>query len=182
MAAAERNREFPASMPRPGFQIRPVTPADAQRWTALRARLWPDQPQAELAAEVARFFSAPDRGAASMLEAVLVAVDRGPGGALLGFAELSRRAYAEGCNTSPVGFLEGWYVVPEQRRKGIGRALVAAAEDWARSMGCTEFASDAVADNLTSAAAHRALGFQEVEVIRCFRKELDAAAHDPRQR
>jgi aminoglycoside 6'-N-acetyltransferase I len=106
-----------------------------------------------------------------MPEAVLVAVadqDR----SLLGFAEVSRRAYAEGCETTPVGFLEGWYVVPEHRRRGVGGALVAAAEGWARSLGCREFASDALADNALSAAAHQALGFEEVEVIRCFRKSL----------
>jgi aminoglycoside 6'-N-acetyltransferase I len=39
-------------------------------------------------------------------------------------------------------------------------------------MGCSEFASDALAENTASAAAHRALGFEEVEVIRCFRKRL----------
>ena len=100
-------------------------------------------------------------------------MEDGPAGTrVAGFAEVSRRAYAEGCETSPVGFLEGWYVVPERRREGIGRALVAAAEGWAHALGCREFASDALAENSVSAAAHRALGFEEVEVIRCFRKGL----------
>jgi aminoglycoside 6'-N-acetyltransferase I len=74
---------------------------------------------------------------------------------LIGFAELSRRPYADGCATSPVGYLEGWYVRPEHRGRGVGRALVAAAEAWG-----------------SSAAAHRALGFEEVMVLRCFRKAL----------
>jgi len=103
---------------------------------------------------------------------VLVAAVAGRAGQLVGFAELSRRPYAEGCETSPVGFLEGWYVAPARRRQGIGRALVQAAEVWARGRGCREFASDALAENGLSAAAHRALGFEEVEVIRCFRKDL----------
>ena len=93
-------------------------------------------------------------------------------GKLLGFAELSIRPYAEGCLSDRVPFLEGWYVVPEARRRGIGRALVAAAEDWARAQGCTEFASNALVDNELSAAAHHALGFEEVEIVRCFRKSL----------
>jgi aminoglycoside 6'-N-acetyltransferase I len=38
--------------------------------------------------------------------------------------------------------------------------------------GCTEFASDALLDNHASAAARRALGFDEVAQIRCFRKVL----------
>jgi aminoglycoside 6'-N-acetyltransferase I len=49
---------------------------------------------------------------------------------------------------------------------------VAAAEAWARAQGCREFASDALADNMVSARAHRALGFDEVATIRCFRKAL----------
>jgi aminoglycoside 6'-N-acetyltransferase I len=94
--------------------------------------------------------------------------------ALIGFAEVSRRAYAEGCETSPVGFLEGWYVLAERRGAGVGRALLAAGEMWARELGCREFASDAVVNNAVSAAAHRALGFEEV-VVRCFRKSLPGA-------
>jgi aminoglycoside 6'-N-acetyltransferase I len=90
----------------------------------------------------------------------------------IGFAELSIRAYAEGCETENVAYLEGWYVKPDWQRRGVGRALVAAAESWARSRGCTEFASDALLDNLASKAAHESLGFVEIEQIRCFMKRL----------
>jgi aminoglycoside 6'-N-acetyltransferase I len=58
------------------------------------------------------------------------------------------------------------------RRRGVGRALVAAAEDWAIAQGCTEFGSDALIDNTTGAAAHLALGFSETEQLRCFKKIL----------
>jgi aminoglycoside 6'-N-acetyltransferase I len=149
------------------MRIRPLEPSDVPRWVELRRALWPGEDPAELAADADRFV----RGADPLLEAVLVAET--PAHGLVGFAELSRRAYAEGCATSPVGFLEGWYVVPTHRRQGVGRALVAAAEAWARAQGCREFASDALVENTMSAAAHRALGFEEVEVIRCFRKDLD---------
>lgn len=152
--------------------IRSAEPADAAQWTALRAALWPDQDRASLAAEVARFFAEPESRRGAMPEAVLVATDADLPNELVAFAEVSRRPYAEGCETSPVGFLEGWYVVPGRRRQGIGRALVAAAEAWAQALGCREFASDALAENSVSAMAHRALGFEEVEVIRCFRKDL----------
>jgi tetratricopeptide (TPR) repeat protein len=73
-----------------------------------------------------------------------------------------------------VAFLEGWFVEEHARRRGVGAALIRAAESWAREQGCTEFASDALVDNDVSSQAHKALGFKEVEVIRCFMKTLVA--------
>lgn len=55
---------------------------------------------------------------------------------------------------------------------GSSRALIAAAEEWGRSQGCVEIASDTESGNEPGAAAHRALGFSEVTLIRCFRKDL----------
>jgi aminoglycoside 6'-N-acetyltransferase I len=103
------------------------------------------------------------------LEAVPLAID---GARAVGFAELNIRPYAEGCTSDRVAYLEGWYVRPEARRRGLGAALIAAAERWALGWGCSELASDALYDNTVSHAAHRALGFEEVETIRCFRKSL----------
>ena len=143
--------------------VRRATLADASSLARLRHALWPDSSETEHRHDVERFF------AGAQAAPILVAEDRS---GLLGFAELSIRPYAEGCQTDRVGFLEGWFVVPEARHRGIGRKLVAAGERWARSVGCTEFASDAVADNADSAAAHRALGFTEVGLVRCFRKDL----------
>lgn len=134
----------------------------------MREALWPadagepsDHPD-----EIARFFA----GALHEPLAVLIAEDGS--GRALGFAELSIRNYAEGCVTNRVAYLEGWYVEPHARRRGVGAALVRAAEDWGRAQGCTEFASDALIDNEISAAAHEALGFDETARIRCFRKDL----------
>ena len=151
----------------PGVHIRPAAVPDLPRWAELRSALWPDEAPAELRDEAEAYLA----GGARLLEAVLVAEDMTDG--VIGFVELSRRPYAEGCTTSPVGFLEGWYVMPEHRGRGVGRALVSAAEAWARSKGCLEFASDTTFDNAAGAAAHHALGFEEVEVLRCYRKPLD---------
>jgi aminoglycoside 6'-N-acetyltransferase I len=140
---------------RPEIHIRHAEPADAEQWQALRSALWPEEDRAALAADVTRFFAISTRGPGTMPEAVLVAAEADPSPSLVGFAEVSRRAYAEGCETSPVGFLEGWYVVPSHRRQGIGRALVAAAEAWALAKGCREFASDALVETRVSAEAHR---------------------------
>jgi aminoglycoside 6'-N-acetyltransferase I len=102
--------------------------------------------------------------------AVFVAV--GPGRQLHGFVEVSMRLMAEGCNSSPIGYLEGWYVQPESRRKGIGRALVRKAEAWALASGCKEMASDAEFANKLGRTAHEGLGYAEVEVLAHYRKSL----------
>jgi aminoglycoside 6'-N-acetyltransferase I len=146
--------------------VRSVTPSDGPAWLRLRHAFWPDGSEAEHADEIAAFFE----GRAPEPLAVLIAEDgtQQP----LGLVELSIRPCAEGCRTTRVAYLEGWYVVPEARKRGVGRALVVAAEAWARSQGCTEFASDAELANDVSMAAHKAVGFVEVGQIRCFRREL----------
>ena len=102
----------------------------------------------------------------------VVFVAERPDGTLGGFLEAGTRPYAEGCHTSPVGYIEGWYVDPDLRREGVGRALVEAAEAWARGIGLQEMASDALIDNEVSHQAHLALGYREVERIVCFHKDL----------
>ena len=98
--------------------VRPVAPADAAQWAGLRHALWPEgSPETHLQ-EIRAFFSAPS-SSAFLPAAVFVSVDPG-GDRVTGFAEVSRRPYAEGCDTSPVAYLEGWYVVPDCRRHGVG--------------------------------------------------------------
>ena len=147
--------------------VRMAKPGDVGVWLKLRQALWPESSEAEHCEEIDRFFA----GESSRSPwAVLLAED--DHGRILGFVELSLRPYAEGCRSTPVAYLEGWYVLPEARRQGVGGALVMSAEVWGRSQGCTEFASDTPVDNEVSAAAHRALGFVEVGTVRCFRKDL----------
>ena len=71
-----------------------------------------------------------------------------------------------------MAYLEGWFVEPSHRGRGIGAALLSGAEERARESGCTEFASDTEIDNTAAAEAHRALGFVEAERVVCFRKTL----------
>ncbi len=146
--------------------VRAAKPSDAAAWFQLRHALWPDRSEAEHRDEIDRFFA----GDAREPLAVLLAEDGA--GCPVGLAELSIRAYAEGCRSDRVAYLEGWFVVPRARGRGVGRALIVAAEAWGRSQGCREFASDAQPDNEVSTAAHRALGFVEVGLVRCFRKDL----------
>lgn len=146
--------------------VRAARATDTASWLRLRRALWPDGSEAEHRAEIDRFLA----GRADEPQAVLLAVDGV--GRIVGLAELSIRPCAEGCLTDRVAYLEGWFVDDEVRGRGVGRALVAAAEEWGRSQGCREFASDCQASDDLAAAAHRAVGFVEVGLVRCFRKQL----------
>ena len=131
----------------------------------MRLALWPDADADELAAEALAWDTR--NGIA------LIAVD--DDGQAIGLAEASlRRDYVNGTESSPVGFLEAWYVDPGHRGRRVGRALIATVEDWTRAQGCSELASDALLDNTASHAAHAACGFEETERVVYFRKRLDA--------
>jgi len=147
-------------------RVRLAGPEDAAAWLALRRGLWPEDRPGEHEHEIAEFFA----GRAVEPMAVLLAEDAA--GRAVGMAELSIRPHAEGCRTNRVGYLEGWYVVPQARRTGVGRALVAGAQDWARRQGCAEIASDTETSNRASRKAHEAIGFEEAGRVVCFRKDL----------
>jgi aminoglycoside 6'-N-acetyltransferase I len=146
------------------MSIRPVRPDDMDVWLEMRAQLWPETPFAEHRREAQAILSG--KGDTAVFLAVSAA------GELVGFIEVSLRPCAEGCRTSPVGYVEGWYVNPGFRRQGRGRALMTAAEDWARERGCREMASDTEAANRMSQNVHRRLGYDVVANLVTFRKAL----------
>lgn len=147
--------------------IRQATMADAPSWAELRATLWREQAAGEHRAEIDALLAAGAPDAAAF-----VAVD--PAGRIAGFAEAAlRRDYVNGCETSPVAFLEGIFVRPADRKAGIARRLLEAVQAWARDKGCAELASDALLDNVASHAFHRASGFDETERVVYFRQRLD---------
>ena len=152
------------------MHIRPVQPADRAEWLRMRLSLWGGAAE-EHTHEIDTYFVSPQDG-------VTFVVER-PAGGLGGFIEMSLRSYAEGCNTSPVAYIEGWYVDPDLRRGRVGSQLIQAAEAWARRQGLQEIASDTQIDNTVSIQAHTALGYGEVERLVCFRKALDAAGALP---
>jgi len=85
------------------------------------------------------------------------------------FLSLSLRGdYVEGADSSPVGYIEGLYVKPEFRRKGIAEKMVEHAKEWSKQFGCTELASDCILDNEGSKAFHKDVGFTEANKIVCF--------------
>ena len=144
--------------------IRSMRPEDRSEWLRMRRALWGEIPDEEQVREM-------DENLASVMDEVFVA--ERPGGGLCGFLEAGLRSRADGCDSTPVGYIEGWYVDEDMRRCGVGRALVEAAEAWARSRGCRQMASDAVLGNEVSHQAHGALGYEDIGRIVQFKKDLD---------
>jgi len=145
------------------MRIRPLEIPDIPRWAELRAALWPGEPVGELEAE---------GRAVIVADPPLIVFVAEENGALVGFLELGLRSVAEGCASSPVPYVEGWYVEADWRRRGVGSGLMRAAEEWSRAQGYTELGSDTEEVNRLSRAAHAALGFEEVETLVVFRKPL----------
>lgn len=146
--------------------IRPYQPADLPEWMRMRRELWPELPSDE-AAQRAEC----DAWLARSNSIVLVA-QRDDSSRLCGFIEVGEREFADGCDTSPVAYLEGWFVDEDLRGRGIGRQLVHGAEEWAAANGYREFASDALLENLSSQRAHNSVGFVEVERAVRYAKRL----------
>lgn len=145
------------------FSIRRATTEDKQEWLRMRQGLWPEAPWDYLSLDLDELLADNDAG-------VFVASDSQ--GRLIGFIETGLRGYGEGCETSPVGYIEAWYVDPHVRGQKLGRDLVHTAEQWAREKGCTEMASDTWLENDTSIEAHKKLGYWEVERLVHFVKRL----------
>jgi aminoglycoside 6'-N-acetyltransferase I len=146
--------------------IRSVRLGDAQRWAMLRRKLWPTADPGQLTAEAESFLkgsTTPTIAAAFLAE---------EGATPVGLIELAVRSFSDGCESMPVPHVEGWYVEPPLRGKGVGRALMQSAEHWARGLGFSELASDTEIDNRRSLAAHTRCGFLEVERLIKLRKPL----------
>lgn len=149
--------------------VRPAEISDLDRLAHLRAQLWPDGPVAEHRKELTDLLASGRNGTLPM--AILVAAD--DDGTPVGFLEVGLRSHADGCDPAqPVGFVEGWFVDETLRHRGIGRALMQAAEEWSRALGCREMASDTWVDHEQSIRAHQALGFEIVDRCVNFQKPL----------
>ena len=145
------------------FTIRRATYDDKPEWLRMRYGLWPDAPLDYLAQDMDDLLADEDT-------AIFIAFNenRQP----VAFIEVGLRTYAEGCETSPVGYIEAWFVGELMRGQKLGRELVQIAEQWAREKGCSEMASDTWLDNESSIAAHLRLGYHEADRLVHFVKRL----------
>jgi aminoglycoside 6'-N-acetyltransferase I len=143
--------------------VRPLKETDLNQWLRLRQQLWDETAESDHQQEMLDIIEHPDSQFVLVAEA---------DGRMVGFLEVSIRPFVEDCETENVGYLEGWYVEREFRRKGIGRELVRSAENWAREKGCVEVASDAEIDNELSLVAHTNLGYKETSRLVHLRKVI----------
>ncbi|MFO7636405.1 MAG: GNAT family N-acetyltransferase [Clostridia bacterium] len=133
-------------------------------WLEMCLALWPDNPREEMEKDMNDLISSGKETAFLYEE----------NGVFLGFVNVSLRTdYVEGARTSPVGYIEGIYVKPCHRKRGIGRLLVRHAEEWAMGNGCRQMASDAELHNTASQAFHGKAGFCEENKIVCYIKEIE---------
>jgi aminoglycoside 6'-N-acetyltransferase I len=149
--------------------IRLAELSDQDQLVRMHAALWPNSSAEEHARELTRILE----GAAVTTLPLIILVAEASDRTIAGFLEVDLRSHADGCNPSrPVGYVEGWYVAENHRHKGVGKKLLAAAEDWARSQGCIEIASDTWIDNEVSQRVHEALGYEVVDRCVHYRKTL----------
>lgn len=151
------------------IKIRQAEISDQHELAKMRELLWPESSLEEHSKELNAILRSGRYGTLPMA----IPVSHGEDGALTGFIEVGLRSHADGCDTAqPVGFVEGWFVHEAYRKQGIGGALMRSAEDWARSHGCLEMASDTWIDDEQSLRSHQALGFEVVDRCVHFRKAL----------
>ena len=131
-----------------------VSRENQSAWAELCNSLWPHR--------LAEYFNDNRENANHFQNAFLYYVQ----GEAVAFINLSlRNDYVEGTSSSPVGYLEGIYVKPEHRNRGIGRKMTEFAKKWAAEKGCVEFASDCEVENEESRKFHNRIGFSEASTV-----------------
>jgi len=142
--------------------IRRVTHEDKAEWLRMRKGIWLEAPDDYLSFDMDDLLANDDYF-------VIFACD---GDKPIGLTEAQIRDFAEGCGTSPVGYIEGWFVQEEYRGRSIVGMMTQSAENWIREKGCSEVASDTWLDNEPSIRAHLKMGYTEVERLIHYVKRL----------
>jgi aminoglycoside 6'-N-acetyltransferase I len=156
------------------IHIRLANLSDRSTLAALFHALWPEGLVEEHSRELEAILSGNPPGTLPLVVVAEANVSSAvQDKSLLGFLEVGLRSHADHCDPArPVGYIEGWYVTDAHRNRGVGKQLLAAAEDWARNNGCTEMASDTQLGNELSQRVHQSLGYEIVERAILFRKAL----------
>lgn len=144
--------------------IRLLEKKDISAWVQMRNELWQDADIEQLSQEAESIFLHLAKNPVFVAEIT--------GSQLVGFLEVGLREYVDGCDTSPVAYIEGMYVKAGFRQQGVVNQLVMEAKKWAKSIHCQELASDTELENELSQLVHQKLGFEEVSRLVIFRQFL----------
>lgn len=146
------------------MKIVKANPSNLNELTELALKLWPDNEREQLRGEFEELLN-------SERDSLYLATVEG---GFVGFIHMSLRVdYVEGSNSSPVGYIEGIYVEEDYRDRGISKKLVEAGEQWSKSLGCHQIASDTQLDNVISQQFHKKIGFKEAGRIVAFIKDIN---------
>jgi len=143
--------------------IVPVSNDNVQEWAVLCDELWPEDDGDNSAEWIEEWKNS------ELPNEFLYYIDS----EAAAFISLAlRHDYVEGTSSSPIGYLEGIYVKPNYRKRGIARELIEFTKKWALLQGCTELASDCELTNEESKLFHNQIGFEEANRIICFTMDL----------
>jgi aminoglycoside 6'-N-acetyltransferase I len=83
-----------------------------------------------------------------------------------------RNDFVEGADSGKTAYLEGIFVKPAYKNKGIATLLFSHGEQWAKSSGLKQLASDTEIRNEISQRFHKKIEFDEVNRIVYFLKNI----------
>ena len=89
------------------MKIRKYRPSDWAEWLRMNKALFPVEWTQDNLAEMQATLAKPD--------AAVFVLERPDGKSLAGYVEAGTRSVVDGCSTSPVGYIEAWYVDPDVR-------------------------------------------------------------------
>jgi len=149
-------------------RVREATPRDLATVVALRLALLREHPEHPIYGRLRRdvtdrareLFAAQLR---SPIEVIFLAEQEGEAVGVLRCVESLGSPLME---PARYAYVSSVYVRPESRRRGVLRALLGAAERWARARGLQQMRLHNVAGSMNAEAAWSALGFAVVEQVR----------------
>lgn len=151
---------------RAAFRLQPATRRDRPLWKAMRMDLYSGLEEPFHDRDIERILTLRERSC------LLV---RAPNNDVVGFIEVSLRNIVDGCAGSPVGYVEGIYLVPDYRGIGLGAVLLDLASDWFKKKKCSEMATDTEIDNEDAQAFWAEAGFEETWRVVQYRKAIAAS-------
>lgn len=146
------------------MDFRRASRKDVEALTDMGMFLWPNERKEQIVKGMRTSLSSEDH-------AVFVCMEDGT---YAGYTDISlRRDYVPGVTAFPVGYVEGIYVRPAYRRRGVASRLILLGEGWAVGKGCRQMASDTWLWNTLSQEFHTRIGFHETERDVFYVKRID---------